>query len=87
MLRSGCRGLSRCAFHVFVLFLSGGGVAAGPAGAAQEGGRAQRCAVSELVSGDGESEKQADHGVSAMPDAGNASGGRFTCQDDIDVPD
>lgn len=57
--------------------ISGGGVAASPAGAAEERSRAERHVVPEFVTRDGESEKQAGHCFCPMSDSGNSGGGRL----------
>lgn len=63
---------------VFLCVCLGGGVAAGPAGAAQERGRAERCNVPRLVTGNGESEKQAGYSLCSLSVPGNAGCGRVT---------
>lgn len=53
--------------YSILLCISGGSVTAGPAGAAEEGGRAERRVVPELVTGDGEPEKPAGHCFYPVP--------------------
>lgn len=54
---------------------SGGGVTASPAGAAEERGRAERLAVPELVTGDGEYEKPACDCLCTVQIPRNTGGG------------
>lgn len=58
--------------------ISGGSITAGPAGAAEEGGRAERHVVPELDAGDGEPEKPAGHRLCPVPVPGNTGAGRLT---------
>lgn len=61
-----------------MLCISGGSIAAGPAGAEEEGGRAERRVVPELVTGDAEPEKPAGHCFQPVSDLGNTGSGRLT---------
>lgn len=81
---------TRVAFFVlFLLCISGGCIAAGPAGAAEERDGAERRDVPELVTGDWESEKQAGHCFCSLSVPGSTGRGGltlillFTCQDDL----
>ena len=64
--------------YFILVCISGGSIAAGPAGAAEERGRAEGRVVPELVTGDGKSEKQAGHCFCPMSVPRNPGGGRLT---------
>lgn len=64
-----------CACIIILSCITGGGVPAGAAGAAEAKCGAERHVVPEPVPGDGEPEEQAGHGDCPLPVPGNTSWG------------